>query len=148
MALKIDGSAGSSHVWTYEAENSPAIYAPFEVVADSTASNGYCVTSSTSLTGPPTAPPQSMRFDTEASGTVNIWLRGESAQSVDRFVLHQHRRRHHEHGFAARQHNGNGTDGRKRRSRPARDNTLGFNVREVGTSIDQVLITDDLNFTP
>ncbi len=75
--LQLSGSTGNSNVWMYEAEKwANAIYSPLAVYADPTASGGAYVMAPAGGTDNITAPTSpEMRIDTEATGTVNVWLR-------------------------------------------------------------------------
>ena len=146
--VKLGGSSGSSHVWLYEAENSAAIYAPFYIAKDSNASNGEYITSSSSMTGPPVAPPQQLRIDMEATGTVNIWLRVLTPTAASSsFVA----------GIDASPSttinlpvSTSWTWYKWQQSTLSAGSAhqLRFNVGGYGTQLDEVLVTDDLSFTP
>jgi endo-1,4-beta-xylanase len=147
--LKLDGSAGSTHVWTYEAENAEVIYTPLAVGSDPNASNGGYLGApigSMGSSSPPTTP--QARINIEATGNVSIWLRVIApSPSEDSF-------------FAQ-------IDGNPWAVLSTVDGTtwhwfkwttttlaagqahfLNLGVREPGAEIDQVLVTDDPNFTP
>jgi GH35 family endo-1,4-beta-xylanase len=76
--LQLSGSTGTTHVWTYAASRrSNAIEPPFQVYTDSTAYNGQYImapTTGTSLAPVPNGQLPEMRIDTEATGSVSLWL--------------------------------------------------------------------------
>ncbi|HEX4139700.1 MAG TPA: endo-1,4-beta-xylanase [Candidatus Methylacidiphilales bacterium] len=151
--LKLGGSGGTSHVWLYEAENSAAIYAPFYVAQDPNALNGEYVTSQPGIGpggvgfGTPPATSQ-MRIDTEASGTVNIWVRVIAPNpSEDSFWTQI------DSGSWAKLSLNDSTTWywykwTQTTLSPGVAHVLNFGVREGGAQLDQILITDDLNFSP
>jgi len=147
--LKLGGTAGSSHVWLYEAENAEVIYAPLAVGLDPNASNGAYLSAPTGSNGSGTPPTTSQaRINIEASGNVTIWLRVIApSPSADSF-------------FAQIDNNAwqvlslpNGTTWHWYKWQTTTlaagtAHTLNLGVREPTAELDQVLITDDPNFTP
>jgi hypothetical protein len=145
--LKLGGSTGTSNVWLYEAENA-VMYYPFGLASDPAASGGKYVVAPAGLTDYNTPTTGQMRIDTEATGIVDVWVRviapGDSDDSFwiqadggtfQRFVVTHGSTWHWslwtQLTLAA------GTT-----------HTINFANREGGTELDQVLITDDLSFTP
>ena len=145
--LKLSGTAGTSHVWLHGTDRS-VLYSPLTVASDATAYDGFCVTSGTG-TGNNTSPTSGlMRIDSEATGTVNIWMRVIAPNSssdafwilVDggtwqNFTVTQGASWHWvlwgQATLAA------GTT-----------HPIYFADADGGTKMDQVLVTDDLSFIP
>jgi hypothetical protein len=180
--VQLSGSAGTTHVWTYAAaRRSNAIEPPMAVYTDSTAYTGQYVmdpTTGTSLAPVPTGQQPEMRIDTEATGSVSLWLHVSTLNgNQDSFWMQ----------FAGSNAgttvgtadpnaaaNGHTIDGPLAANYvyvPLNDNptwhwikvnpagliptnlvagknTLYIVHRETGTKLDEVLITDDPNFTP
>lgn len=147
--VKLAGTPSSSplHVWIYEPENAAAIYPPFSIGTDPAALNGAYVVSGTGGSG--TAPSAAqMRLDLDAFGTVNIWVRVIAPNPSSDSLWAQI---------------DDGTwqvlsvpDGTAWHWYKWTQTTLAtgvahqFNlaVREPGIQLDQVLVTDDLSYTP
>ena len=148
LQLELTGSTGTSHVWLHEADQGP-VYSPFVLASDSTAYDGECVTSPTA-SGSTDGPTQGLlRVNTEATGTVNIWVRiitpdthsnaffasvdGATfqAQSFTSYPTWHWQLLRHDITLAA-----------------GMSHYIEFTDSKGGTEIDQVMVTDDLSFTP
>jgi hypothetical protein len=149
LNLELNGSAGTSHVWLYEA-NRAMIYSPFETSYDPQSYDGTCVTSPAGTGNTTAATSGFMRVDTEATGTVNVWLRVKTPSTGGALWVSI---------------NGPPVSGATPLNIAAATNwtwvkwgqaTLAggapngvwFADAIGATELDQVLITDDLSFTP
>jgi hypothetical protein len=147
LDLKVSGTTGSTKVWLHEADQG-VVYAPFVLAADATAYGGYAVTSpagSGNASNPTTG---SIRIDTEAAGTVNIWLRVKApSSSSDAFWLSLNGEPYQNFTL---------TQGASWHWVLWKQATLATGTShsiyvansEGGTSLSQILIADDLSFTP
>lgn len=142
--LKLSGSTGTTHVWLHAAARA-VLYPPFAVTSDVNAYDGSCVTAT--VTNNANATSGVLRIDSEATGLVNIWLRVIAPDSAsDAFWLTVD-------GSAWQ--NFTVTQGTSWHWVLWKQTTLGTGTHaitlanaEAGAQLDQVLITDDLAFTP
>lgn len=147
LNLKLAGSAGTTHVWLHEADQS-VLYSPFTVSADPNAYDGYCVTSAAGSGNSSSPTSGLLRINTEATGTVNLWLRVIAPSSTsDAFWLSIDGSAWQ--NFAVTQ----GTSWHWvlwGQTTLAAGTTHSIIIADAdgGTELDQVLITDDLAFTP
>jgi len=147
LNVQLTGTSGTSHVWLHEA-NRGFLYAPLEQSYDPESYDTTCVSSLATSGDITKADSGFLRIDTEAVGTVNIWMRVKTPAAGGAFWV--------------------GIDG------PG--SAALFNIPEAtswtwvkwgqttlaagtpnsiwlwdgigATKLDQVLITDDLSFTP
>jgi len=149
--LQLSGSTGNSNVWLYEAEKpANAIYSPLAVYSDPTASGGQYVAApvgGTDNSSAPTSP--EMRVDTEAVGTVNIWMRVIAPNSSeDSFWMAVDNGTWQTFSFT----DAPGWHWVKFSSpvslAAGTTHTLFLAHGKCGAELDQVLITDDLSYIP
>jgi len=147
LNVELKGTAGTSHVWLHEATRG-VIYSPFEQSYDPQAYDTGCVTSPAGSGDITHADSGFLRIDTEAVGTVNVWMRVKTPSTGGAFWV--------------------GIDGPTAYPIFNIPNTPSWAWVKWGqvslatgtkhsvwlwdgigaTELDQVLITDDLNFTP
>ena len=147
LNVKLSGTPGTTHVWLHQAEQAVQ-YSPFAVVADANAYDGYCVTSPGGSGNATSATTGLIRIDTPASGTVNIWLRVIAPDSThDAFWLSVDGETFQNVTLTQ------GTSWHwvlwKQAVLASGSNHIVYVAdADGGTELDQVLITDDLAFTP
>ena len=157
LNLQLSGTTTPSNVWVYEAERpSNAIYSPLVVGSDTAGASGgsYVWIPPGTANGNPTEP--EMRIDTEATGSVYIWVRAIAPDgNHDSYWMAV------DGGAWQIYYLNDSTTWTWTRFRttptvlsantdfPGHDgHTLYFAHRETGAKMDQVLITDDPNFVP
>lgn len=147
LDLRVSGTAGSTKVWLHEADQG-AVYAPFVIAADAAAYGGYCVTSPAG-SGNGTNPYTGMiRIDTEAAGTVKIWLRVKTPSGAsDSFWLSLDGETY-QNVTVAQGASWHWVPWKQVTLAADSTHTISVANSEGGSSISQVLITDDLSFVP
>ena len=147
LNLKVSGTAGTTHVWLHEPAQAP-LYSPFTVSSDPNAYGGTYVTSGTGTGNTSSATSGLIRVDTEASGVVNIWLRVIAPNSSsDSFWLSVNGETFQ--NFTLAQGSSWHWVFWKQANLPAATtNCIYVTDAEGGTGLNQVLITDDLTFSP
>ena len=153
LNMQLDGSGGAYNCWVYDTAESPHIYQQLMPKQVTGAVNGWATTSTNGAVAfvPPgeAQGPQQCRIDTEAYGSVHIWLRAIAPSgSAYKFYI--------------------GVDGPATSTLSLPVSTtwkwsswngtttlaagmahyINLNYNQAGATIDQILITDDPNFVP
>jgi hypothetical protein len=160
LSLQLSGTTTASNVWTYEAERpSNAIYSPIVVASDTAGASGGSYIWDDPSTGTnnnnASAPPE-FRIDTEATGSVYVWVRtiapdgnhdsfwmGVDGATPQLYALFDTTYWNWSRFSATPITLSANTDFPGHTG-----HTLYFSHRETGVKLDQVLITDDPNFKP
>jgi GH35 family endo-1,4-beta-xylanase len=151
LNAQLDGSGGTTHVWVYDVANRP-VYPAFQKVTDTAAVNGCAINATGGADflpqGESQGPPQ-LSVYTEAYGTVYIWFRGRGpgtgANSVWVAI---------DNGGTSQVYLPNNSTYKWNRAfygtslAPGIGHVIYVSPGEAGSYLDQVLITDDPNFTP
>jgi GH35 family endo-1,4-beta-xylanase len=148
---QMDGSGGTTHVWVYDVANRP-VYPSFQKSAVTGAVNGYAVTATGGTNFEPpgeTQGPPQLTVNTEAYGTVYIWFRGENLGTGNNAIWVAVDKSAPQEIYLP-------NNSTFKWGRPwgavslaaGTSHTLGIEWGAAGATLDQVLVTDDPNFTP